>query len=565
MGEAPDAGQAFPRTPRECRSGRLHIGRSMSHRPRPAVGPNGASAAWPISVRDQPSTKKMLVYLVKGLIGRLALAGSVRQDGDEPVGGGQAPDHNPTHRCGLRRMGLGMTTGREPAQGKGQAGPRHYSAGTRAALALLSQGTCYFPGCATRTIEFLDGDPFINVHIAHIRDAKPGNRYVADMTDDERRSFANLVLLCKPHHTLVDKMHPERYSIAELEKWKIEREGVAMGSLRGLNDLTEERLEEMIRAAVSSSASARSVELHWSADVQRFEDAVAEVLRSNDDITPRRFLEQCEADWRQLIADRTTNRDVLCQLLDRLTCLAALALRWERQPWTVRCVETLERMYAVVFGEHGITRHDLMEPSYRLMAAIINRVLGLGVVALEHKAWSVIPELVVRRPDLPQFDSGLYTNWIRHTTTEVARAEDQRRPEQVGGTVRMTFIEAAIMDIAPLRCVNVDAPRIERFRSLLTQFDALATVAVWGLAPGDGDHPYYPWHRAYEPNLYEPALVRLLRDGELRNAVFPGDDGTLANVLLHLQQFSQGEFARFGGGWPYMADEIRVFLARCAK
>lgn len=311
-----------------------------------------------------------------------------------------------------------------------------------------------------------------------------------------------------------------------------------------------------------SGGGAQSIQLHWSADERRFEDAVADVLRAEDDITLRRFLEQCETDWRQLIADRTTDRDVLFQVLDRLTCLAALALRWDRQNWTVQCVETLEKMYVAVFGEHGITRHDLIEPSHRLMAAIINRVLGLGVVALEKKAWSVIPELVIRQPDTPQFKSGLYTNWVRQTTTEFARAEDGRRADYLGHAPRVTFLESAIADIAPLRCVNADSPRIDRFRSLLTQFDAIATIAVWGLAPGDRDHPYYPWHRASAPNHYEPALVRLLRDDDLRKVVFPSGDQELARLLAHLQQFSQGEFARFDGGWPYMATEIREFLAR---
>lgn len=145
-----------------------------------------------------------------------------------------------------------MTSEGEADSDRRQVGPRDYTAGTRAGLVLLSQGTCYFPGCTTRTIEFIDGETFVNFQIAHVRDAKPGNRYGAAMTDDERRSFANLVLLCKPHHTLVDKTHPERYSIEDLEQWKSEREGAAMGSLRGLHDLTEERLEDMIRRAVSA-------------------------------------------------------------------------------------------------------------------------------------------------------------------------------------------------------------------------------------------------------------------------------------------------------------------------
>lgn len=135
-------------------------------------------------------------------------------------------------------------------------GPRDYSAGTRTALVALSQGTCYFPSCITPIIEFIEGEPYVNYQIAHICDAKPGNRYVEDMTDDERRSFDNLVLLCKPHHTLVDKTHPERFSISDLRQWKAEREGDAVESLKGLRGLTEARLEELMTAAVAESGRA---------------------------------------------------------------------------------------------------------------------------------------------------------------------------------------------------------------------------------------------------------------------------------------------------------------------
>ena len=57
---------------------------------------------------------------------------------------------------------------------------------------------------------FIDDEPYINYQIAHIRDAMPGNRYDPAMTNDERRAFQNLILLCKPHHELVDSRHPDR-------------------------------------------------------------------------------------------------------------------------------------------------------------------------------------------------------------------------------------------------------------------------------------------------------------------------------------------------------------------
>ena len=57
---------------------------------------------------------------------------------------------------------------------------------------MLSRGRCYNPECPSREpiIKFRHGDPYTDYEIAHIRDAKQGNRYVKDMTDEERRAFA---------------------------------------------------------------------------------------------------------------------------------------------------------------------------------------------------------------------------------------------------------------------------------------------------------------------------------------------------------------------------------------
>lgn len=124
------------------------------------------------------------------------------------------------------------------------AGPRDYSSGTRAALAALSMGKCYYPGCDQPVVVFIDGEPFINYQIAHIRDANVGNRFDDTMTVDQRRAFANLLLLCKPHHELVDKRHPESYSSEVLTEWKDQREhGVPLDSTA---DVVEDDLETLL-------------------------------------------------------------------------------------------------------------------------------------------------------------------------------------------------------------------------------------------------------------------------------------------------------------------------------
>ncbi len=130
-------------------------------------------------------------------------------------------------------------------------GPRTYSAGTRAALAHLLRGRCYNPDCERQEpiIRFVAGEPHVDYHIAHIRDARPGNRYVAAMTDDDRRAFANLVLLCKPCHDIVDKDRPQDYPIERLERWEREREGPHDGALAAVRSIDETELAELFRAA----------------------------------------------------------------------------------------------------------------------------------------------------------------------------------------------------------------------------------------------------------------------------------------------------------------------------
>ena len=127
------------------------------------------------------------------------------------------------------------------------AGPNNYSRGTRMALAWLSRGTCYFPGCLRPVIVSVEDEPHVDVHIAHIRDANPGNRHVESMSGDDRRAFSNLILLCKPHHDLVDKTHPERYGIVILEQWKSLKEAGYSEQLAAEPALSEEFLEDTLK------------------------------------------------------------------------------------------------------------------------------------------------------------------------------------------------------------------------------------------------------------------------------------------------------------------------------
>lgn len=143
---------------------------------------------------------------------------------------------------------------------KSSPGPRDYTAGTERALFALSGMTCYFPDCPVPVVVFVNNEPVCNVQIGHIHGARRDSaRYDPSMTDDERRAFANLILVCTPHHVVIDRLHPGDYPPELLRQWKSTREAEARIDRRALSSFSEDRLVELIEHAVWSGRPQRSI------------------------------------------------------------------------------------------------------------------------------------------------------------------------------------------------------------------------------------------------------------------------------------------------------------------
>ena len=83
-------------------------------------------------------------------------------------------------------------------------------------LYALSGNRCANPDCQRELIK--DGTQL--GEIAHICAASPnGPRYDASMTDDERRDYANLILLCGDCNKIIDE-NPKKYPVGLLREWK---------------------------------------------------------------------------------------------------------------------------------------------------------------------------------------------------------------------------------------------------------------------------------------------------------------------------------------------------------
>jgi len=100
-------------------------------------------------------------------------------------------------------------------------GPRNYSQLTRTRLFSLSGNQCAFPGCP---ITFTNPENDTNLsNICHIAGAeKGGERYDPNMTDKERASYENLILLCANHHLTTNDV--SKHTVLSLKKMKQDHE-----------------------------------------------------------------------------------------------------------------------------------------------------------------------------------------------------------------------------------------------------------------------------------------------------------------------------------------------------
>jgi hypothetical protein len=61
----------------------------------------------------------------------------------------------------------------------------------------------------------------VKARMCHIRGEAPGSaRFDESMTDEERRSYENIILMCPNHHSVIDECEPERFTVAILEEMK---------------------------------------------------------------------------------------------------------------------------------------------------------------------------------------------------------------------------------------------------------------------------------------------------------------------------------------------------------
>jgi hypothetical protein len=126
---------------------------------------------------------------------------------------------------------------------RGKANPNQ---NTRIRLFADSAGYCQNPGCSRELFVDLESGSIHVAEMAHIFAANDdGPRGNAELSEEERGDYENLILLCANCHTMIDKA-PDDFPDATIRAWKRER----VERLAGLFGAVHLPSREAVRALI---------------------------------------------------------------------------------------------------------------------------------------------------------------------------------------------------------------------------------------------------------------------------------------------------------------------------
>ncbi|WP_352517533.1 HNH endonuclease [Mesorhizobium sp. M0046] len=121
-------------------------------------------------------------------------------------------------------------------------------------LFALSGNRCAFPKCTAPMAidETLVGE------VCHIKGAKPGSaRHDPAQSPEERHAFANLILMCPTHHTVVDD-DEESYPVDRLVRLKRDHEEQAKPSPTAKPIVSRKSISKTFRPSAKAAVSRRT-------------------------------------------------------------------------------------------------------------------------------------------------------------------------------------------------------------------------------------------------------------------------------------------------------------------
>jgi len=239
---------------------------------------------------------------------------------------------------------------------------------------------------------------------------------------------------------------------------------------------------------------------------------------------------------------------------------------YEQQRWFDETVGALVQIYSDGASVEDFARFENMtsinptETGPQVWLLVIERVYGLGALAVRLRRWEAVKTLALQ---LPEKVDDYYGTWLRHALAMASRAQhlNERRGEQ---TVELNLLSRARTLVEQSDCLRGDgiAANSDGVVTSLAEFDFLSTVAAIGATGDTSDNVFWPNFAQFRQERIQPVADQLVADGDLRRALFPGSDSELADALRSIERVAHQVGVRFLGFMSWERTPVAEFIQR---
>lgn len=324
----------------------------------------------------------------------------------------------------------------------------------------------------------------------------------------------------------------------------------------------QQELRRRERQAMEAGYAARELAtaplgtLNLGASADELRGAVLELIRAGDDVGLLYLLNDARPRAASAI-ERGEIETELAELLDRLAAIAAVALEYEQDDLFSRVIGLFSQIYSLPLGPHDdralsySTRISADEKAPRVFLEVLERIYGLGALAVRLGRWEAVRDLTLQTPE--RIDD-YWKNWLRHGLTMGSRAQRFTEKREDGQTVEVSLLTLAAQVVERVPSLHADTDDQDAILTSLAQFDFLANLAaIDGAGSADNAVFYTNWARFRQERI-QPVADRLVTDPLVRQAVFRdhGDDD-LAAALRAVGRMAGTEGIRYVSfsGWDH--------------
>jgi hypothetical protein len=305
-------------------------------------------------------------------------------------------------------------------------------------------------------------------------------------------------------------------------------------------------------------------DLTWRLEADAFNDALVDLLRGGDNVSPKVVVDEIARDLIAMIPTcEPGQRGEVEAMLNRLASLGTAALRFRKPDLFDPIVLTYLNIYLSGFDEQDSPRRATGGAGISgasLWLEVVLRIYAVGAYAVRLEAWEAVRRLALQSlPEFPYRAAGETQFWLRHADVQASNANLLNRDKDVRKDGQLTSLSHRLVEADLSLRWDLPAGDVRLLNSIL-QFDLLALLVVCAHVGDYKKAQIYPSMAAWGIRRAEPVVLKLLEDKRVQEKLFtaPVEEKLLADVLREVQRYAQ--HVNFGS-WGWGSQQVRDLLS----